>query len=108
MLNRPLILTLGVLLILAGIYAVSRGFTRVTTPVNPTAAVAAGDESPEEGERTEGGPGWGLAGGVLLAAGAAAIGIGIGRWGRSRPPHGEADFTGPGKVSDHPRIPPTV
>jgi hypothetical protein len=108
MANRPLIVMLGILLVLVGIYAVFRGITRLTTPINPAAAVTSGDASPEEGEQTGGGPGWALAGGVLLAAGSAAIGIGIGRWGRSRPPHSEADFTGPGKVGDHPRIPPTV
>ena len=37
-----------------------------------------------------------LAGGVGFAAGAALVGIGMGRWRSPRPPESEADYTGPG------------
>lgn len=107
--HRPLLVGLGVLLVLAGAALVAAGFTRPPmTTIDPPAAVSAGAQMLEDGEESSRGPGWALAGGLALAAGFAAIGIGVGRWGKPRPPLGEADFTGPGEVRDHRRVPPTV
>ena len=39
-------------------------------------------------------------GGLGLAGGFTLIGIGMGRWGRPRPPMNEADYTGPGDTHD--------
>lgn len=41
-----------------------------------------------------------IAGGVGFAAGAALVGIGMGRWTSPRPPESEADYTGPGDTHD--------
>jgi hypothetical protein len=49
-----------------------------------------------------------LAGGVGFAAGAALVGIGIGRWRSPRPPESEADYTGPGDAADMPEPPRVV
>jgi hypothetical protein len=49
-----------------------------------------------------------LAGGVGFAAGAALVGIGMGRWTSPRPPESEADYTGPGDVHDTPQPPRVV
>jgi hypothetical protein len=47
-------------------------------------------------------------GGLGFAAGAALVGIGMGRWGSPRPPASEADYTGPGDVHDTPEPPRVV
>jgi len=49
-----------------------------------------------------------LAGGVGFAAGAALVGIGMGRWQSPRPPESEADYTGPGDAADMPDPPRVV
>ena len=49
-----------------------------------------------------------LAGGVGFAAGAAIVGIGMGRWGAPRRPESEADYTGPGDAADMPDPPRVV
>ena len=49
-----------------------------------------------------------LAGGVGFAAGAALVGIGMGRWRSPRPPESEADYTGPGDAADMPDPPRVV
>ena len=49
-----------------------------------------------------------IAGGVGFAAGAALVGIGMGRWTSPRPPESEADYTGPGDVHDTPQPPRVV
>lgn len=108
MLQRPLLVGLGALLVLLGGYLLFTGFPRPSLPEDETVAAVRVDGSLEAGDTQGDGPGWAMAGGVLLAAGCAAIGIGIGRWGRPRAPHGEADFTGPGEVGDHRNVPPTV
>ena len=41
-----------------------------------------------------------IAGGVGFAAGAALVGIGMGRWTSPRLPESEADYTGPGDTHD--------
>jgi hypothetical protein len=47
-------------------------------------------------------------GGLGFAAGAALVGIGMGRWSSPRPPVSEADYTGPGQVEDAPEPPRVV
>lgn len=116
MVKRPVLVVLGLVLVVVGLFGLFRGLTRATAPYAPPAASPAEpadtpvtvERQPQEGETVAGGAGWALAGGLLLAAGGAAIGIGVGRWGHARPPHSEADFTGPGSVSDHKRTPPVV
>jgi hypothetical protein len=49
-----------------------------------------------------------LAGGVGFAAGAALVGIGMGRWRSPRPPESDADYTGPGDAGDMPDPPRVV
>jgi hypothetical protein len=49
-----------------------------------------------------------LLGGLGFAAGAALVGIGMGRWTSPRPPQSEADYTGPGDVDDMPEPPRVV
>ena len=49
-----------------------------------------------------------LGGGVGFAAGAALVGIGMGRWRSPRPPESEADYTGPGDADDMPEPPRVV
>lgn len=49
-----------------------------------------------------------LLGGLGFAAGAALVGIGMGRWGSPRPPTSDADYTGPGDVHDTPDPPRVV
>jgi hypothetical protein len=49
-----------------------------------------------------------LAGGVGFAAGAALVGIGMGRWRSPRPPESDADYTGPGDADDMPEPPRVV
>jgi hypothetical protein len=49
-----------------------------------------------------------ILGGLGFAAGAALVGIGMGRWGSPRPPASEADYTGPGDVHDTPEPPRVV
>lgn len=49
-----------------------------------------------------------IASGIGLAAGLAAVGIGIGRWTRPRRPLNEADYTGPGHISDSSHPPKVV
>ena len=49
-----------------------------------------------------------LLGGLGFAAGAALVGIGMGRWTSPRPPESEADYTGPGEVDDMPEPPRVV
>ena len=44
-----------------------------------------------------------IGGGVGFAAGAALVGIGMGRWTSPRPPESEADYTGPGDAARHAR-----
>jgi hypothetical protein len=47
-------------------------------------------------------------GGLGFAAGAALVGIGMGRWTSPRPATGDADYTGPGHVDDQPNRPDVV
>jgi hypothetical protein len=47
-------------------------------------------------------------GGLGFAAGAALVGIGMGRWTSPRPPVSDADYTGPGHVEDTPQPPRVV
>jgi hypothetical protein len=47
-------------------------------------------------------------GGLGFAAGAALVGIGMGRWTAPRPAESEADYTGPGEVEDTPQPPRVV
>jgi hypothetical protein len=47
-------------------------------------------------------------GGIGFAAGAALVGIGMGRWSSPRPATSEADYTGPGEVDDQPQPPAVV
>ena len=47
-------------------------------------------------------------GGLGFAAGAALVGIGMGRWTEPRPAASEADYTGPGQVEDTPQPPRVV
>jgi hypothetical protein len=47
-------------------------------------------------------------GGLGFAAGAALVGIGMGRWTSPRPPVSEADYTGPGENVADPPEPPRV
>jgi hypothetical protein len=49
-----------------------------------------------------------LVGGLGFAAGAALIGIGMGRWTAPQPPVSEDDYTGPGNSSDMPDPPRIV
>jgi len=49
-----------------------------------------------------------IAGGVGFAAGAALVGIGMGRWTSPRPPESEADYTGPGNTHDTAQPPRVV
>jgi hypothetical protein len=49
-----------------------------------------------------------IAGGVGFAAGAALVGIGMGRWTSPRPPESEADYTGPGDTHDTAQPPRVV
>jgi hypothetical protein len=49
-----------------------------------------------------------IGGGVGFAAGAALVGIGMGRWTSPRPAHDNADYTGPGGVDDMPDPPRVV
>jgi hypothetical protein len=49
-----------------------------------------------------------IGGGVGFAAGAALIGIGMGRWTAPRPAESEADYTGPGDAHDMPQPPRVV
>jgi len=49
-----------------------------------------------------------LFGGVGFAAGAALIGIGMGRWTSPRAPESDADYTGPGEDADDMPEPPRV
>ena len=49
-----------------------------------------------------------IGGGVGFAAGAALVGIGMGRWTSPRPAHDSADYTGPGGVDDTPAPPRVV
>ncbi len=49
-----------------------------------------------------------IGGGVGFAAGAALIGIGMGRWTAPRPAESGADYTGPGDVHDMPDPPRVV
>ena len=47
-------------------------------------------------------------GGIGFAAGAALVGIGMGRWRSPRPATSEADYTGPGEVDDQAQPPAVV
>jgi hypothetical protein len=49
-----------------------------------------------------------LAGGIGFAAGAALVGIGMGRWTSPQPPASNADYTGPGDADDMPEPPRVV
>jgi hypothetical protein len=50
-----------------------------------------------------------IGGGVGFAAGAALVGIGMGRWTSPHPPESEADYTGPGDdAADMPEPPRVV
>ena len=49
-----------------------------------------------------------IAGGVGFAAGAALVGIGMGRWTSPRPPENDADYTGPGDDAGDMPQPPRV
>jgi hypothetical protein len=49
-----------------------------------------------------------IGGGLGFAAGAALVGIGMGRWTSPRPPTSEADYTGPGDAEDMPERPRVV
>jgi hypothetical protein len=49
-----------------------------------------------------------IAGGVGFAAGAALVGIGMGRWTSPRPSESEADYTGPGDTHDTAQPPRVV
>ncbi|MEO6008559.1 MAG: hypothetical protein ABIU38_10900 [Vicinamibacteraceae bacterium] len=49
-----------------------------------------------------------IGGGVGFAAGAALVGIGMGRWTSPRPAESDADYTGPGDPRDTPRPPRVV
>jgi hypothetical protein len=50
-----------------------------------------------------------IGGGVGFAAGAALVGIGMGRWTSPHPPESEADYTGPGDdIADMPEPPRVV
>jgi uncharacterized membrane protein YedE/YeeE len=49
-----------------------------------------------------------LVGGLGFAAGAALIGIGMGRWTAPQPPASEDDYTGPGNSADMPDPPRVV
>jgi hypothetical protein len=49
-----------------------------------------------------------LFGGVGFAAGAALVGIGMGRWTSPRPPESGADYTGPGEDAGDMPDPPQV
>ena len=49
-----------------------------------------------------------LLGGLGFAAGAALVGIGMGRWTSPRPAESDADYTGPGDVHDTPEPPRVV
>ena len=47
-------------------------------------------------------------GGLGFAAGAALVGIGMGRWTSPRPATSDTDYTGPGHVDDQPQPPAVV
>jgi hypothetical protein len=47
-------------------------------------------------------------GGLGFAAGAALVGIGMGRWTAPRPATSDADYTGPGHIDDQPQPPRVV
>ena len=47
-------------------------------------------------------------GGLGFAAGAALVGIGVGRWTEPHRPKSEADYTGPGHIADTPEPPKVV
>jgi hypothetical protein len=47
-------------------------------------------------------------GGIGFAAGAALVGIGMGRWTSPRPAESDTDYTGPGHVDDQPQPPRVV
>jgi len=49
-----------------------------------------------------------LLGGIGFAAGAALVGIGMGRWTSPRPPENDADYTGPGDDAGDMPQPPRV
>ena len=49
-----------------------------------------------------------MLGGIGFAAGAALVGIGMGRWTAPRPAESDADYTGPGHVDDQPQPPRVV
>lgn len=49
-----------------------------------------------------------LLGGLGFAAGAALVGIGMGRWSAPRAPESAADYTGPGEPEDMPEPPRVV
>ena len=49
-----------------------------------------------------------LLGGIGFAAGAAIVGIGMGRWTSPRPPENDADYTGPGDDAGDMPQPPRV
>ena len=49
-----------------------------------------------------------IGGGVVVAAGAALVGIGMGRWQTPRQPESNADYTGPGDAQDMPDPPRVV
>lgn len=106
---RALILA-GVLLAVVGLGLAGYSFTRSTGEV-VVEAPAPGEAAAASG-RQGGTPFWfPVAAGLALAAGAALIGVGMGRWQRPRPrgePGDDAVQPGPAHPRRDPHLPPSA
>lgn len=107
---RALILA-GALLAVVGLGLAGYSFTRSTSEV-VVEAPAPGEAAAAAGDRQAGTSWWfPVAAGLALAAGAALIGVGMGRWQRPRPrgePGDEAVQPGPPHPRRDPHLPPSA